>query len=76
MKKKKDKSWKKEWENMPEFKMKDLSSFRKIVVHFRNQKDIDEFAKLIKQKITKAPSLWHPQWKKRRYADKQYIDES
>jgi hypothetical protein len=61
MKKKKDKSWKKEWENMPEFK---------------NQNDIDEFAKLIKQKITKAPSLWHPQWKKRRYANKRYIDES
>jgi hypothetical protein len=48
----------------------------KIVVHFRNQKDIDKFAKLIGQKITKAPSLWYPKWKKRRYADKQYIDES
>ena len=38
MKKKKDESWKKEWQDMPEFKMKDLTSFRKIVVHFRNQK--------------------------------------
>jgi hypothetical protein len=76
MKKKKDESWKKEWEDMPEFKMKDLSSFRKIVVHFRSQKDIDEFAKLIGQKITKAPSLWYPEWEKRRYANKQYIDES
>ena len=68
--------WKDEWQDMPEFKMEDLSSFRKIVVHFRNQEDIDKFAKLIGQKITKAPSLWYPGWKKRRYADKRYVDES
>ena len=68
--------WKDEWQDMPEFKMEDLSSFRKIVVHFRNQEDIDKFAKLIGQKITKAPSLWYPEWKKRRYADKRYVDES
>jgi len=52
------------------------SSFRKIVVHFRNQEDIDKFAELIGQKITKAPSLWYPEWEKRRYADKRYVDES
>ena len=68
--------WKDEWQDMPEFKMEDLSSFRKIVVHFRNQEDIDKFAKLIGQKITNAPSLWYPEWKKRRYADKRYVDES
>ena len=68
--------WKDEWQDMPEFKMEDLSSFRKIVVHFRNQEDIDKFAKLIGQKITKAPSLWYPEGKKRRYADKRYVDES
>ena len=68
--------WKDEWQDMPEFKMEDLSSFRKIVVHFRNQEDIDKFAKLIGQKITKAPSLWYPEWEKRRYADKRYVDES
>ena len=68
--------WKDEWQDMPEFEMEDLSSFRKIVVHFRNQEDIDKFAELIGQKITKAPSLWYPEWKKRRYADKRYVDES
>ena len=40
------------------------------------QEDIDKFAELICQKITKAPSLWYPEWKKRRYADKRYVDES
>ena len=39
--KKKNEEWKKEWQDMPEFKMEDLTSFRKIVVHFRSQKDID-----------------------------------
>jgi len=61
--------WKKEWQDMPEFEMEDLS-------HFRNQEDIDKFAELIGQKITKAPSIWYPEWKKRRYADKRYVDES
>ena len=74
--KKKNEDWKKEWQDMPEFEMEDLSSFRKIVVHFRNQEDIDKFAELIGQKITKAPSLWYPEWEKRRYADKRYVDES
>ncbi len=69
-------NWKDEWKDMPEFEMEDLSSFRKIVVHFRNQEDIDKFAELIGQKITKAPSIWYPEWKKRRYADKRYVDES
>ena len=68
--------WKDEWQDMPEFEMEDLSSFRKIIVHFRNQEDIDKFAELIGQKITKAPSIWYPEWKKRRYADKRYVDES
>jgi hypothetical protein len=75
-KKTKNEDWKKEWQDMPEFEMEDLSSFRKIVVHFRNQEDIDKFAELIGQKITKAPSLWYPEWEKRRYADKRYVDES
>ena len=68
--------WQTVWQGMPEFEMEDLTSFRKINVHFRNQKDIDAFAKLIGQKITKAPSLWYPEWEKRRYADKRYVDES
>ena len=75
-KSKKKEEWKEEWQDMPEFEMEDLSSFRKIVVHFRNQEDIDKFAELIGQKITKAPSLLYPEWEKRRYADKRYVDES
>ena len=69
--------WRKEWKGMPEFIQEDLTSFRKIVVHFRCQEDVDNFAQLIKQPITpKQISLWYPFKEFRRYADKRYIDES
>ena len=56
-----DKEWEKEWKDMPEFIQEDLTSYRKIIVHFRNEKDVQEFAKLINQKIThKQPTLWYP----------------
>lgn len=61
---------------MPEFVQEDLTSLRKIVVHFKSQEDVDAFAKAIGQKITpKQPSLWYPAQKFRRYANKRYIDE-
>ena len=69
-------SWEIEWKNMPEFVQEDLTSFRKIIVHFRNQDDVDAFSVLMEQKITpKQPSLWYPKMDVRRYADKRYIDE-
>ena len=62
---------------MPGFIQDDLTSYRKIVVHFRNRDDVNRFAKLIGQKITpKQPSLWYPELEIRRYAHKLYIDES
>jgi hypothetical protein len=66
----------KEWVDMPEFVMEDLTSYRKIIIHFRNEADIERFSKLIKQKITpKQKSLWFPHMPPRRYADKLYADE-
>ncbi len=61
---------------MPEFNQEDLTSNRKIVVHFRNENDVKKFAELINQKITpKQPSLWFPFMEKRIASDKQYIDQ-
>ena len=72
-----DEHWTKEWQDMPEFIQEDLTSFRKIVVHFKNNDDVDKFSKLIGQKITpKQPSLWYPEVEPRRYANKKYVDES
>jgi len=53
--------WKKEWQDMPEFIMEDLQPFKTLKIHFSNQKDIDDFAKLINQKIlSKTKFLWYP----------------
>lgn len=70
-------SWKKEWKGMPEFIQEDLTSFRKIVIHFRSEEDVQEFSKLIQQKITpKQPSLWFPKMEFRKFSNKRYTDES
>jgi hypothetical protein len=72
-----DETWKQEWIDMPEFVMEDLTSYRKIFVHFRNEEDVQKFAELIGQKISpKQKALWFPEMKPRRYADKHYVDES
>jgi len=67
--------WQKEWKDMPEFLQEDLTSYRKIVIHFRNDADIKKFAELIGQKITpKQPSLWYPEMLPRRYAHLRYVN--
>jgi len=76
MGKERDTSWQKEWKDMPEFHQEDLTSHRKIVVHFRNDQDVEDFAKLMNQKITpKQKSLWHPYMPPRRYAHLRYVKE-
>jgi len=68
--------WKEEWKDMPEYEMEDLTSKRKLFVHFRNEEDVQKFAKLVGQKISsKQKSLWYPEMPIRRYAGKLYIDE-
>lgn len=75
-KRKRDESWKEEWKDMPEFHQEDLTSHRKIVVHFRNDEDVAEFEEMMKQKITpKQKSIWWPYMPPRRYADKLYVTE-
>ena len=77
----KRKEWEKEWQDMPEYKQEKLS-FKSILIHFRNQEDIDKFSELIGQKIflNKAvvkcqPSIWFPKKDIVIAADKRYIDE-
>jgi hypothetical protein len=70
-----DDEWKAEWKDMPEFIQEDLTSFRKIIVHFQSQEDVDAFAKLVGQNIgPKQPSIGFPQRVVRRYANKRYVD--
>ena len=68
--------WEREWVGMPEFKQEDLTSERKIIVHFRNEDDVDKFAELLGQTITKGQkSLWYPEKEARIHADKVWVDE-
>ena len=68
--------WKKEWKNMPEFKMQDLTSKHSVIVHFENEEHLRDFSQLIGQKVfTTTKSIWHPKLKIARYMNKRYIDE-
>jgi len=72
-----DFDWREHWTGMPEFIQDDLTSKRKVIVHFRCDEDVEDFAKLIGQRITpKQPSLWYPEMPKRYRYNKRYIDES
>ena len=63
----------KEWEGMPEFNQPDATSFRAMIVHFKDQAAVDAFSKLIAQDFTpKTKSIWHPKVEIERYADKRY----
>ena len=61
----KDGEWKQEWLDMPEFEQEDRSPYRTILIHFENDKDVEEFGKLIGQKITpKKKYYWYPERQK------------
>lgn len=52
---------KKEWQGMPEFEHEDLMPVQTVHVHFKSREDVEEFAKLIDQRITeKTKFVWFP----------------
>lgn len=62
-----------EWQGMPEFNQQDKTGFRSIVVHFRDQEAVDDFATLVELPITpRTRFLWFPETVIERYADKRY----
>jgi len=66
-----------EWVGMPEFVQEGKEPFSKITVRFETEKDLQDFAELIGQKLTsKTKSIWHPfksHWGAKK---KVYIDAS
>jgi hypothetical protein len=70
--------WQEEWIDMPEFiQTKKDDSFYKITIRFKNEKDLNDFSKLINQKITnKTKSIWFPEIERGINANKLYINES
>lgn len=53
--------WKSEWQDMPEFVQEQKQPFAQITIRFENEKDLEDFSRIIGQKLTKkTKSIWHP----------------
>jgi hypothetical protein len=66
-----------EWDNMPEFVQEKKEPFSKITIRFETEKDLNEFAQLIGQKLTpKTKSIWHPYKPHRHGKIIRWVDES
>ena len=69
-------NWEEEYQGMPEFENEDQTSFKQIKVHFANKNDLNNFAKLIGQKLTlKIRSIWFPRAEIESLANTKYVDE-
>lgn len=70
------KDWQKEWVGMPEFKHEDKQGLRHIMIHFETDEDVQEFAKLLDQKIThKTRFIWFPKIQIEKFMHKRYTDK-
>lgn len=68
--------WRREWQSMPEFFQEDLTPYRVLNLRFRNEEDVQEFARLVEQTITpKQKALWFPYAEFRRASHLRYVDE-
>lgn len=66
-----------EWDGMPEYEQHDLSAFRTLRVHFKDQAAVDEFARLIDQQFSdKAKFVWFPKIARQDVADDRYVNST
>lgn len=66
-------TWHEHWQDMPEFVQDDLQPYQQIIVSFETKQDVEEFAKLIDQKLTyKTKSIWFPKKEKQVLVNKRY----
>lgn len=53
--------WEQHWRGMPDFVQEKSEPYAQIIVRFATKEDLDSFASLIDQKLTKkTKSIWHP----------------
>lgn len=63
-----------EWLGMPEYEHEDKTSYRRIVVHFKDQAAVDQFERAIGQSFgKKLKSIWFPDIEIERCSDKAYV---
>jgi len=68
--------WEEDWQGMPEYIAEDYSSWKKITVHFRDEKSLAAFSNIIGQPITvRTKGIWFPKEKEYHYTDRRYVDE-
>lgn len=68
---------KKEWQGMPEFVQVKQKPYAQIIFRFASEEDLQAFANLIGQKLTKkTKSAWYPQMVRGLDSSKRWIDES
>ena len=59
------------WDQMPSFHQDDKLGFHHLVVHFKDQAAIDDFARMVSKPVSTATKyLWFPEIEIDRYADK------
>ena len=70
-------NWKEEWLDMPEFIQEKQEPYAKIIIRFDNEKDLNDFSKLINQSLNKkTKSIWFPKLIRGINSSKRYVDES
>jgi hypothetical protein len=68
--------WQNEWQGMPEFIQDKQTPYSQIIFRFENENDLQEFSKLIGQKLTnKTKSAWFPFKSHFKTIKKIYINE-
>jgi hypothetical protein len=68
--------WQKQWKGMPEFHQEDQSSWRSLIVHFRNHEDRKAFGGVVGQNVTqKTRSIWYPRAEIEHFVGKCYVTE-
>jgi ParB-like chromosome segregation protein Spo0J len=66
----------KEWEGMPEFEQNDKMAFKTLAVHLKDQDAVDEFARIIDQKIgAKTRFVWFPLIEIKTHVDKRWATQ-
>jgi hypothetical protein len=67
--------WEEHWKGMPEFVQAKQRPYAKIIVRFRNQEDLEDFGRLIGQKLNRnSQCTWHPELRQPR-SRRRYVSE-
>lgn len=65
-----------EWEGMPEFEHEDLTAYRTINVHFKDEAAVRDFEDLVEQPLgERIKAIWYPRNDIGKEFDKEYVGE-